>query len=150
MRGTCGRSGVMLAVGTVLGMLVGSHLYTPAHAGSDPCTAPARVGGSVLFSAKGDSLDEQKFDTKSFVASSTFTVAYSLSPAQGMGQFNVGSLSVLIKNNSYGVDLITVGVISGGGTKKKGTVVESHLDCTKGCYFSIDAKSVSWTLKVTH
>lgn len=150
MRGTCGRSGVMLAVGTVFGMLVGSHLYTPAHAGSNPCTAPARVGGPVLFSAKGDSLDEQKFDTKSFVASGTFTVAFSLSPAQGMGQFDVGTLSAEIKNNSYGFDIIAIEGISGGGTQKKGTVVESHLDCTKGCYFSIDAKSVSWALKVTH
>lgn len=140
----------MLAVGAVFGMLVGSHLYTPAHAGTHPCAAPAQVGGPVLFSAKGGGLDERKFDTKAFVASGTFTVAYSLAPAQGMGQFDVGTLSAEIKNNSYGVDIIAIEGVSGGGTQKKGTVVESHLDCTKGCYFSIDAKSVSWTLKVTH
>lgn len=61
-----------------------------------------------------------------------------------MKQFDGGSLSAEIKNNSDGLDIIAIEAVSGGGTQKKGTVVKSHLDCTKGCYFSIDAKSVSW------
>lgn len=53
MGDTRGKSGVMLAVGGVFGMFVGLHLYIPAHAGSDPCKAPVRVDGHVLFTAKG-------------------------------------------------------------------------------------------------
>ena len=143
----------------------GAHPRTQSGQPSNPPAAPAAasrhtaplpvelkrtVPGDVIFSRRGSGMIERKFDTTTFAVRGTFAATYTVAPDPHLTAYTAGSWSASIQNGAGGFDSIGSTTVVPGDTPHTGVTTESHLDCSAGCYFSIDAQGVDWSLQVTH
>lgn len=112
--------------------------------------APATIHRGRLFSVAGRGPIERKFDTAAFRVRGTFAVHYTVTPDPQLGAYDSGTWYASIQSNAGESDSIGDKDLMPGSTPEKGVTTESHFDCSAGCYVSIDAQGVVWSLYVTH
>ena len=139
------RSGMLLASGMLVGLMIGNQTGIVALAGSQECPAPLPTSGKVVLQLRGGGPGENKLESSSFKAAGAFTVRWSEVPTK-KGDMDVHQFAVIVVGKTD-VDNAVMETDS-GPSAGSGTSVVRSVSCASGCSLDISSTDTNWRMQV--